>query len=103
MAIKIRATCYSRCRSCSPSQSHEPGLLSLSTPLVLASVPEECQTCKSACQLSIPEVGLIFILQLCQLLEEEVLQDSRAPAMGQTVAINKWLSRATLDIIGESE
>ncbi|KAI0826389.1 cytochrome P450 [Irpex lacteus] len=39
---------------------------------------------------------------LCQLLEEEVLQDSRAPAMGQTVAINKWLSRATLDIIGET-
>ncbi|KAI0088171.1 PAH-inducible cytochrome P450 monooxygenase PC-PAH 1 [Irpex rosettiformis] len=39
-------------------------------------------------------------IKLCQLLKEEILQESVSD--GQLVAMNKWLSRTTLDVIGES-
>lgn len=41
----------------------------------------------------------LSIPQLCRLLKEEAFQGKSN--QGQLIAINKWLSRVTLDIIGE--
>lgn len=43
--------------------------------------------------------ALLSFPQLCRLLKEEAFQGKSD--QGQLIAINKWLSRVTLDIIGE--